>query len=719
MNSKYYDGSILPLTMDLTLYGKQLSKMLSLIYILRFNLNPEGFFYKKDEFIIYINKKENGKHEGIIFKDKTIFYKFEDVLIENNNFIRITDKFIIHIDNFNISYFEKLINNSFFLTKSNSNIKLNTNIVTFDIETYIKDGQFIPFACGWYDGKSMSIYYLTDYNSPYEMLLEALTDMLDFNPNAKVYIHNFINFDYIFLIKVLFENFKVKPYFKDNKVLNLIYQHKSGDKIKIELLDSYLILPSSLRTLSLKYKVNDKKGFFPYNFVNENNLNYIGVTPDISLFCDITDEDYQGLISNNWNLRNELIKYLELDLKALYQVMVIFSRDIFHVEKIDITKLTTNSAISFKIFRTNYLDETKLPIIKGNTHNEIRNAYYGGVVEVYKNEGFDLKYYDINSLYPFAMLNDMPTGDMLFSTDPNLSNYFGIVFVEVDTSNLNSKYLNYPLLPHKIEGRLYNPLGKWTGWYFSEEVKLACSFGYNIKVLYGYKLDKSSNVFNSFVNKYFDIKAGISDINMDRTTAKLLLNSLCGRLGMKPYQDIIQIVNSLAAEDILSKYNIKEQYNLTDNLEFIRYENKPIFGFEELYGKDEYIDFMLDCDSKNISVNQSLPSAIAITAYARMYMFKIIYRLIDLGIEIFYIDTDSMTVNKPIPEDLIGNKLGLFKLEHEIKHGYFISPKLYAIKTFDDKTIVKAKGMLFSPEIDNAIKYGYRFEILWGYTLNL
>jgi len=180
---------------------------------------------------------------------------------------------------------------------------------------------------------------------------------------------------------------------------------------------------------------------------------------------------------------------------------------------------------------------------------------------------------------------------------------------------------------------------------------------------------------------------------MDRTTAKLLLNSLYGRLGIKPYQDNIEIVNSLRAEDILSKFIVKEQYNLTNNLEFIRYENKPIFGFEELYGKDEYINFMLDCDSKNISVNQSLPSAIAITAYARMYMFKIIYRLIDLSIEIFYMDTDSMTVNKAIPEDLIVNKLGLFKLEHEIKHGYFISPKLYAIKTFDGKTIVKAKGI--------------------------
>jgi hypothetical protein len=180
---------------------------------------------------------------------------------------------------------------------------------------------------------------------------------------------------------------------------------------------------------------------------------------------------------------------------------------------------------------------------------------------------------------------------------------------------------------------------------------------------------------------------------MDRTTAKLLLVSLYGRLGMKPYQDIIEIVNSVRANYILSKFLVKEQYNLTDNLEFIRYENTPISGFEELYGKDEYLNFMLECDSKNISINQSLPSAIAITAYARMYMFKIIYRLIDLGIEIYYIDTDSIIVNKPIPMDLIGNQLGFFKLEHEIDHAYFISHKLYALKTVEGKFIVKAKGI--------------------------
>jgi len=143
----------------------------------------------------------------------------------------------------------------------------------------------------------MRTYYLTDYKSTYDLLLQALTDLLNFNPNAKVYIHNFANFDYMFIIKVLFDNFKVKPYFKDNKLINLVYQHKGDDKTKIYLFDSYLILPSSLRTLSAKYKVADPKGFFPYNFVNENNLDYIGITPSISLFNSISDIEYEGLVS--------------------------------------------------------------------------------------------------------------------------------------------------------------------------------------------------------------------------------------------------------------------------------------------------------------------------------------------------------------------------------------------------------------------------------------
>jgi hypothetical protein len=47
---------------------------------------------------------------------------------------------------------------------------------------------------------------------------------------------------------------------------------------------------------------------------------------------------------------------------------------------------------------------------------------------------------------------------MVFSTDIVLNNYFGIVNVSVDTSNLDFKYINYPLLPTRIEGKMYNSL---------------------------------------------------------------------------------------------------------------------------------------------------------------------------------------------------------------------------------------------------------------------
>lgn len=288
MNSKYYNGTILPLSMDLDLYGEKLNKALSMLYILKYDLKPNGIFFKNGEFVIYIYVDEL-KHEGILFKNKSIFYKFEDVLINGSKFIRTTDNYILHIENLSISYYEKPSTNNYITTLKN-NTKLNNNILTFDIETYVKDNKFIPFACGWYDGEFIKTYYLTEFKNHYEMLLQALTDLLDFNPNAKVYIHNFSNFDYMFLIKVLFENFNVSPNFKDNKVINLIY-YKENKKYKIEMFDSYLILPSSLRTLAIKYKVKDQKGYFPYSMVNENTLDYIGYPPAITSFGDISDEE--------------------------------------------------------------------------------------------------------------------------------------------------------------------------------------------------------------------------------------------------------------------------------------------------------------------------------------------------------------------------------------------------------------------------------------------
>jgi len=143
---KFFNGSILPLSMNLELYGNKLNKFLSSYYIIKFDLDPEGFFFKKDEFVIYI-KVDGGKHEGILFLNKEILYKFEDLKLDGNNFIRFMDKYVIYIDNFEITHFERLLN-SYFLSPTKPNVRLNTKIVTFDIETYVKDSKFVPFSCG-------------------------------------------------------------------------------------------------------------------------------------------------------------------------------------------------------------------------------------------------------------------------------------------------------------------------------------------------------------------------------------------------------------------------------------------------------------------------------------------------------------------------------------------------------------------------------------------
>lgn len=54
---------------------------------------------------------------------------------------------------------------------------------------------------------------------------------------------------------------------------------------------------------------------FPFDFVNNFTvgLDYIGLTPKFSYYDGISYEDYKGMITDSWNLRNEAIHYCKLD----------------------------------------------------------------------------------------------------------------------------------------------------------------------------------------------------------------------------------------------------------------------------------------------------------------------------------------------------------------------------------------------------------------------
>lgn len=96
-----------------------------------------------------------------------------------------------------------------------------------------------------------------------------------------MYAHNMGRFDGLFLLKSLCNapKYKFKTFFKENTLVKLqIKDVKTNNSIKI--LDSYLMLPSSLSKLLESYNCDIKKGVLPYRFISKDNLFYVGNKPE-------------------------------------------------------------------------------------------------------------------------------------------------------------------------------------------------------------------------------------------------------------------------------------------------------------------------------------------------------------------------------------------------------------------------------------------------------
>ena len=82
---------------------------------------------------------------------------------------------------------------------------LNKDIVTYDIETFKdKNNFFVPYSCGWYNGKVSKTYYLSDFNSVDQLIITSIKDMINNNKNSIVYVHNLSKFYYILINKIIY-----------------------------------------------------------------------------------------------------------------------------------------------------------------------------------------------------------------------------------------------------------------------------------------------------------------------------------------------------------------------------------------------------------------------------------------------------------------------------------------------------------------------------------
>jgi hypothetical protein len=472
----------------------------------------------------------------------------------------------------------------------------------------------------------------------------------------------------------------------------------------IILLDSSQLISGSLENILESYDCKIKKGKFPYDFVNKDNLNYIGDKPSKKFFNNISELEYNSIPNKNWDLKLETLKYLKSDVEGLLELMLKFSNSVFSKYQLNITNFKTLPSLALAAYRSSYIPlhlAPELKMIKGELEREIRTSYFGGNVEVFINKINKGYLYDINSEYSKAMLEDMPLGDPILSLETDINNIFGFVYAEIYCPD--EQILQVPFIQFRDPLGKFTicPRGKFKRLIFSEEAKYAMKYGYTINVEYCYQFKRGKDLFKDYVIDHFEIKSLTKD-PVQYSLSKLFLNALYGRMGMKDLSNTMKIVSKKEAENLDKNYNVSVFAQLTENKYLIKFGGRINQSVIQLYSKG------LESENKNKSYDYSkeqlrksglnkplsVPSAVhiaaAIASYARMIIND--YKNIP-GNPCIMSDTDSAVLPYPLSNHLVGKDLGKMKLEQVIVEGIFIRKKLYCIINYNNQVIIKASGI--------------------------
>lgn len=329
----------------------------------------------------------------------------------------------------------------------------------------------------------------------------------------------------------------------------------------------------------------------------------------------------------------------------------------------------TIASTAMDIFRRKYLrqpirkEEAKIKVEGLDVNKLLFESYYGGRTEVFNRGRIEnAKVYDINSLYPTAMIKEYPNPSYPVykkqGTKELINEREGVTRVK-----LHCPYMKYPLLPMRIGGKLVFATGEITGVYTNVELRKALELGYEIielgetiyykKTFYPFK----EYVLDMYEKRLEQKKKG----SPQELVYKLLLNSLYGKFGQKE----------------ISK---TEFYNI-DSLEpkvLEEIRNDPLVMYHDDHNAVKTEKMI--CDAPYVL--PILPSYT--TAYARLILYDYIIKH-----NAVYCDTDSIATYDTLEES---KELGGMKIEYDIVEGIFVKPKMYYIKT-PKKTIIRLKGV--------------------------
>ena len=137
-----------------------------------------------------------------------------------------------------------------------------------------------------------------------------------------------------------------------------------------------------------------------------------------------------------------------------------------------------------------------------------------------------------------------------------------------------------------------------------------------------------------------------------------------------------KIINLNQLYSLLEKYTINEVTDFNNNKVLVSYID------------DNKIENIISDNYSESNINVAI--AAAVTAYGRIHMsqFKNSQEF-----ELYYSDTDSIDISKPLDNKFVGKELGLMKLEHTFSDAIYLAPKVYGCISDNKEEIIKIKGL--------------------------
>jgi hypothetical protein len=466
---------------------------------------------------------------------------------------------------------------------------------------------------------------------------------------AYIYAHFGGNFDHLHVLPWLRARtsefaWKVIPVQSSIQVLSI--QHRTS-KQTWKFLDSFRLLPMSLDQASKTFGFKGK------------------LSHDLKLHED----------DPKW------VPYLEQDCKALYESLEHFQNLL--VNKLGGEMGITAPSSAMKLYRRKYMGHGKTPAIipqhrhfkecagrgeacDGCMHAWIRRGYYGGRVEVFRPRGEGVSYYDINSSYPRAMLEDMPGGEARqYGPNKGARDFVqfarsAVGFVECEVDIPDTCYL--PPLPYRDErsGKLLFPSGRFSGvWSWSELQLLGDPLVdgtiLNIKRSVWYE---RKSLFFDYVKELYAYRDKSNPLYEDGLSAicKLMLNASYGKFGMN--------------EDRREILVLGPGESAPEGATFPRLEG----GEDDVLSKVCYVE-------KRVSPPYIIPQISAhITALARVRLWGFMADVLRRGGKLYYCDTDSLITD--LGDLHTSPELGELKNEYpgETLTVELIGPKMYLLE---------------------------------------